>query len=221
MGSAREVNVKMAKLAEQAELYDDMAEYMEKVVALGGELNTQERQIFARSFYHAVGARRKAWQIVSTAESSKEVRSDFDLARAVKECKNKIELDLLSYANRCLPQLLNKCIPNACTVAEKCFYSKLQGDHYRYLADIRTGEDRELSRINAICLYRNCQKMTASELPDITPAMAHLELTYALFMYEILESKRPESTPRTGDVSMLVKKLQDELMSWSTYEEQE
>ena len=39
----RDKNVYFAKLAEQAERYDEMAEYMEKVGGAGDELSVEER----------------------------------------------------------------------------------------------------------------------------------------------------------------------------------
>lgn len=43
----REYLVQKAKLAEQAERYDDMAEAMKKVTELGSELSTEERSLLA------------------------------------------------------------------------------------------------------------------------------------------------------------------------------
>ena len=40
----RDKNVYFAKLAEQAERYDEMAEYMEKVGGAGDELSVEERK---------------------------------------------------------------------------------------------------------------------------------------------------------------------------------
>ena len=57
----------MAKLAEQAERYEEMVEFMEKVVAAAGtgELTVEERNLLSVAYKNVIGARRASWRIVS------------------------------------------------------------------------------------------------------------------------------------------------------------
>ena len=64
----REKNVYFAKLAEQAERYDEMADYMEKVGGAGEELSVEERNILSVAYKNAVGSRRASWRIISSVE---------------------------------------------------------------------------------------------------------------------------------------------------------
>eukprot|EP00972_Heterocapsa_arctica_P026598 3916112-Heterocapsa_arctica.AAC.1 len=64
--SARDKNVYFAKLAEQAERYDEMADHMEAVGKTGGELSVEERNLLSVAYKNAVGSRRAAWRIINS-----------------------------------------------------------------------------------------------------------------------------------------------------------
>ncbi|CAJ0934105.1 unnamed protein product [Ranitomeya imitator] len=64
--------VQKAKLAEQAERYDDMAAAMKAVTEQGGELSNEERNLLSVAYKNVVGARRSSWRVVSSIETKTE-----------------------------------------------------------------------------------------------------------------------------------------------------
>jgi len=68
----REELVQRAKLAEQAERYDDMASSMKKVTELGEELSNEERNLLSVAYKNVVGARRSSWRVISSIEQKTE-----------------------------------------------------------------------------------------------------------------------------------------------------
>eukprot|EP00413_Alexandrium_margalefii_P010107 CAMPEP_0204533820 /NCGR_PEP_ID=MMETSP0661-20131031/12511_1 /ASSEMBLY_ACC=CAM_ASM_000606 /TAXON_ID=109239 /ORGANISM="Alexandrium margalefi, Strain AMGDE01CS-322" /LENGTH=59 /DNA_ID=CAMNT_0051540219 /DNA_START=75 /DNA_END=251 /DNA_ORIENTATION=- len=58
---ARAKEVYFAKLAEQAERYDEMAQHMEDVGKIPDELSVEERNLLSVAYKNAVGSRRAAW----------------------------------------------------------------------------------------------------------------------------------------------------------------
>ena len=60
--------VEMAKLAEQAERYDDMVKFMKELTIAGGKLTDEQRNLLSVAFKNVVGARRSAWRIISSIE---------------------------------------------------------------------------------------------------------------------------------------------------------
>ena len=58
--SSREDYVYMAKLSEQAERYEEMVEFMEKLSAAanGTELTVEERNLLSVAYKNVIGARR-------------------------------------------------------------------------------------------------------------------------------------------------------------------
>ena len=70
MAATREQLVQRAKLAEQAERYDDMAEAMKLVTQAenGAELSSEERNLLSVAYKNIVGARRSSWRVISSIE---------------------------------------------------------------------------------------------------------------------------------------------------------
>ncbi|KAL8140038.1 hypothetical protein V2J09_006059 [Rumex salicifolius] len=176
-------------------MYDDMVKHMENLVAVGGELNQQERNLLARSFHLATAARRKSWRIVSTTERSAEVRSNPALAHSVEEYKKKIESDIHFTCNRFLPLVNSKCITTDSTVGEKVFYHKLKGDLKRYVGDNKKKHLNFLDHYNALRAYVNSQAIATFEFSELDPARVHIELPLALFKYQMITED--------GDMNML------------------
>lgn len=90
----------LAKLAEQAERYEDMVTYMREIVdKKEAPLSNEERNLLSVAYKNVVGSKRSAWRIVSSIESkllssdSGEDNSKMKLELAV-EYKKKIEDEL-------------------------------------------------------------------------------------------------------------------------------
>ena len=63
----------MAKLAEQAERYEEMVEYMKSVAKTAGkarnDLSLEERNLLSVAYKNVVGARRASLRIITSIES--------------------------------------------------------------------------------------------------------------------------------------------------------
>ena len=64
--------VQKAKLAEQAERYDDMAAAMKAVAEQEHELSNEERNLLSVACENVVGARRSSWRVTSSIEQKTE-----------------------------------------------------------------------------------------------------------------------------------------------------
>ena len=60
--------VQKAKLAEQAEWYDDMAARMKSATESGAELAEEERSLLSVACKNVVGAHRSSWRVLSSIE---------------------------------------------------------------------------------------------------------------------------------------------------------
>ncbi len=75
----------MAKLAEQAERYDDMAAAMKAVTEGSSELSNEERNLLSVAYKNVVGARRSSWRVVSSMEVKSEDSAKTAMAKEYKE----------------------------------------------------------------------------------------------------------------------------------------
>ena len=70
--NARTQALALAKLAEQAERYDEMVEYMKKVASAmqkGQDLSLEERNLLSVAYKNVVGARRASLRIIGSIET--------------------------------------------------------------------------------------------------------------------------------------------------------
>merc|ERR1739838_1283740 len=102
-----------AKMGEQAERYDEMADYMEKVGNAGTELSVEERNLLSVAYKNAVGSRRAAWRIITSVESKEKTKGNEDNAKYAKEYCTKVEAELDKICNTILGlldgNLIAKC----------------------------------------------------------------------------------------------------------------
>lgn len=95
--------VQKAKLAEQAERYDDMAAAMKAVTEGGVELSNEERNLLSVAYKNVVGARRSSWRVTSSIEQKTE--SNEKKQQMAREYREKIESELQEICNDVLVTL--------------------------------------------------------------------------------------------------------------------
>ncbi|XP_059309453.1 14-3-3-like protein A [Lycium ferocissimum] len=192
MASPREENVYMAKLAEQAERYEEMVEFMEKVVGAcsttDDELTVEERNLLSVAYKNVIGARRASWRIISSIEQKEESRGNEEHVASIKTYRSQIETELTSICNGILKLLDSKLIGMAGNGDSKVFYLKMKGDYFRYLAEFKTGAERKEAAENTLSAYKAAQDIANGELAPTHPIRLGLALNFSVFYYEILNS---------------------------------
>ena len=134
---SREQYVYMAKLAEQAERYEEMVQFMDKLVlgsTPGAELTIEERNLLSVAYKNVIGALRAAWRIVSSIEQKEESRKNDDHVALIKEYRAKVESELSQVCAGILNLLQSNLVPSASSSESKVFYLKMKGDYHRYPA---------------------------------------------------------------------------------------
>merc|ERR1711912_188076 len=104
------MGVYFAKLAEQAERYDEMASHMKTVSEMGDELSTEERNLLSVAYKNAVGSRRAAWRIITSVEQKEKSKGNDGNAGFAKEYCSKVEGELDKICNAILKLLDDKLI---------------------------------------------------------------------------------------------------------------
>ncbi|MCO5579800.1 hypothetical protein L7F22_033662 [Adiantum nelumboides] len=187
---SREHNVYMAKLAEQAERFDEMVEYMEMVAKNGGgeELTVDERNLLSVAYKNVIGTRRASWRIVATIEQKEEAKGNDEHAACIKEYRSKVEAELSKICESILSLLTKVLIPSANAGESMAFYLKMKGDYYRYLSEFKTGAERKEVAENTLIAYKLAQEIAVADLPPTHPIRLGLALNFSVFYYEILNS---------------------------------
>jgi len=186
--SDREEGVFMAKLAEQAERYEEMVEFMKAVAKLDGGLNVEERNLLSVAYKNVIGARRASWRIISNIEEKERTKNKDELVKMAQEYKKRVENELKDICGDILKLLDDHLIPKATENESKVFYHKMKGDYHRYLAEFTQKEDRKGSANNSLEAYKKANEIAEAHLPATHPIRLGLALNYSVFFYEIMQS---------------------------------
>ena len=187
MSQSREDFVYLAKLAEQAERYEEMVENMKKVASSNETtLSVEERNLLSVAYKNVIGARRASWRIVSSIEQKEESKEkSAHLVELIRNYRAKIEEELTKISEDILGVLDTYLIPSATTGESKVFYYKMKGDYHRYLAEFAIGELRDKATSSSLEAYQTASDIATKELPPTHPIRLGLALNFSVFYYEI------------------------------------
>jgi len=182
----KEELVQRAKLAEQAERYDDMAGSMKAVTETGIELSNEERNLLSVAYKNVVGARRSSWRVISSIEQKTE--GSERKQQMAKEYREKVEKELRDICNDVLALLDKYLIAKASNAESKVFYLKMKGDYYRYLAEVAQGDAKQAVIGDSQKAYQDAFDVSKSKMQPTHPIRLGLALNFSVFYYEILNS---------------------------------
>eukprot|EP00438_Fugacium_kawagutii_P021053 Skav211585 [mRNA] locus=scaffold393:7723:13231:+ [translate_table: standard] len=181
--SVRDQNVFMARLAEQAERYEDMVEFMRRVAIVPQELSLDERNLLSVAYKNSVGARRQAWRAIHTYMQKMASASDPAVAE-IAMYRRRVEDELNEKCNDIIKILDSDLVPKAVSSEAKVFYLKMRGDYYRYLAEFTDGPQRGEYANAAHESYHTANEL-AVPLPPTHPIRLGLALNFSVFYYEV------------------------------------
>jgi len=221
--------VMMAKLAEQAERYEDMVTYMKQLTSLGEKLTDEQRNLLSVAFKNVVGVRRSAWRIISNFEAKDKEST------AIEAYRIEIENELQEKCNSVLSLIEEHLLQQLSEEdnESKVFYLKMKGDYYRYLVEVTTGEKRSELAENSKDAY-TAASQEAKELANTHPIKLGLALNFSVFHYEIMQDgKKAESIAKQAfdeaikeldslkedsykDSTLIMQLLRDNLTLWTS-----
>ncbi|XP_015263466.1 PREDICTED: 14-3-3 protein gamma [Gekko japonicus] len=183
----REQLLQKARLAEQADRYDDMVATMKNVTELNEPLSNEERNLLSVAYKNVVGARRSSWRVISSIEQKTSADGNEKKIEMVRAYREKIEKELEAVCQDVLSLLDNYLIKN-CSETQyesKVFYLKMKGDYYRYLAEVATGEKRATVVESSEKAYSEAHEISKEHMQPTHPIRLGLALNYSVFYYEI------------------------------------
>ncbi|KAJ2512737.1 14-3-3-like protein GF14 mu [Coemansia sp. RSA 1939] len=187
-GLDRDTLVYMAKLAEQAERYDEMVKYMKAVAKLGADLSVEERNLLSVAYKNVIGSRRASWRIVSSIENKESARGNAAQVERINDYRGVIESELNDVCKDILSVLRDDLLKSSEEPESRIFYFKMEGDYYRYLAEFLQTSDRENASKSAEEAYNEATKIATEKLPSTHPIRLGLALNFSVFYYEIANS---------------------------------
>jgi 14-3-3 protein epsilon len=185
--SSREDNVYSAKLAEQAERYEEMVELMRDVAKANVDLSVEERNLLSVAYKNVVGSRRAAWRIVVSIHQREEQKKS-EKAHLSEKYRVQIEGELKKICLDIIELLEEHLLPSAASSESKVFFLKMKGDYFRYLAEFSSGDERKDVSEKSLEAYKSASKIAEADLAPTHPIRLGLALNFSVFYYEILNS---------------------------------
>ncbi|KAF5398973.1 Tyrosine 3-monooxygenase/tryptophan 5-monooxygenase activation protein theta polypeptide [Paragonimus heterotremus] len=186
MGSRDELLFR-AKLAEQTERYDEMVNYVEKIVKLGVELTPQERNLFSLAHKNFIGPRRTALRVINAAieKGENEGSQYLEYDRIFQK---QIESEMRQLSHSLIGLIETNLVKPDTTAESKAFYLKLRADYFRYLAEFEDGNDKNDAAEYSLAAYKEAYDLACSALQPTHPIRLGIALNFAVFYYEIIHS---------------------------------
>ncbi|XP_033830687.1 14-3-3 protein beta/alpha-like [Periophthalmus magnuspinnatus] len=228
--------VSRARLAEQAERFDDMAKTMKAVTQQAKEsLTVEERNLLSVAYKNVVGARRSAWRVVSSQEKKCSQNNDTKNAELAKAYREEIEKELNDICTEVVNLLEKYLIPQSTKDEGKVFYLKMKGDYFRYRAEVACGEEKQKVINDSKEAYNEALEISQS-MSTTHPIRLGLALNFSVFYYEIANDQKmacelakkafdlaindldTTSEESYKDSTLIMQLLRDNLTLWTTGE---
>ena len=123
----------LARVAEQAERFEDMVDYLSKVLdKKGQDLSSDERNLLSVAFKNLISSKRAACRTIAAIEQNPKYAKFGD---ALATYKGTIEKAYIEDCHKIIKMIDDKVLAKTCEGEAKVFFVKMVGDYYRYAAE--------------------------------------------------------------------------------------
>lgn len=136
-----EEHIFLARVAEQAERFEDMVDQLKEVLsAKGADVSSDERNLLSVAFKNLISSKRAACRTIAAIEQNPKYQKFSD---ALANYKASIETKLQEDCQRIVDMINAEVLKKACEGEPKAFFVKMVGDYYRYIAENAKGDNLE------------------------------------------------------------------------------
>ena len=196
----------MARVAEQAERFDDMVGFLKQVVGSKSEdFTTEERNLLSVGFKNQIGSKRTAIRTISAIEQNPKYQKFND---GLTKYKKQIEQELYNQCIEIVNVVKDSCMAKATTDETKAFFYKMIGDYYRYVAECASGDQLDTVKNGALENYQLASK-TSESLNACNPIRLGLALNFSVFHYEVMNNHKQACELGEQALSDALEKIDD------------
>lgn len=180
-----EEQIFLARVAEQAERFEDMVRFLSVVLdSKGPDVSSDERNLLSVAFKNLISSKRAACRTITAIEQNpKYAKFGDELAAYKRDIENKLNQDCQSIIDMINQKVLSK----ASSGEPKAFFIKMVGDYYRYISENAKGAQLEQVKQNALKAYNEANQIT---LPPCNPIKLGLALNFSVFHYEVMKNHK-------------------------------
>ncbi|CDW77668.1 14-3-3 protein [Stylonychia lemnae] len=201
-----EEKIFMARVAEQAERFDDMVEFLKPILReKGGDFSVEERNLLSVGFKNLIGGKRTAIRTISAIEQNPKYQK---FGAALGEYKKKIEGELQQDCQNIINMIKNDAMKTQQEAEGRAFFLKMVGDYFRYMAESATGDKLAQARDGALQHYKEAEA-AGRELQACNPIKLGLALNFSVFYYEVMQDNKQACTLAETALQEAMNKIDD------------
>ncbi len=177
----------MARVAEQAERFDDMVDFLKPILKnKGGDFSVEERNLLSVGFKNLIGGKRTAIRTITAIEQNAKYQK---YGSALQHYKKKIEGELQKDCQNIINMIKNDAMKALADPEGKAFFLKMVGDYYRYMAESAQADLLTQAREGALEHYKQADA-AGKDLPACNPIKLGLALNFSVFYYEVMQDNK-------------------------------
>lgn len=182
-----EEKIFMARVAEQAERFDDMVDFLKPILKdKGGDFSVEERNLLSVGFKNLIGGKRTAIRTIAAIEQNPKYSK---FGAALGAYKKKIEEELQKDCQNIINMIKNDAMKSLSDAEGKAFFLKMVGDYFRYMAESASGDVLAKARDGALQNYREAEG-AGKDLQPCNPIKLGLALNFSVFHYEVMQDSK-------------------------------
>ncbi|OQR68983.1 14-3-3 protein gamma-like [Tropilaelaps mercedesae] len=177
----------VAKLAEVAERYDDVASIMKNLwtrFKAERSFDAEERDQFIIGFKNAVTTRRTAWKNLNALMESGQW-SAVEHQTILRAYMQVIENEIVVLCNDVL-RIVDDLLGVADDVISRSIFLKTKADYFRYLAEVKADPERTLCVGVSHDAYKEAYDIARTHMAPTDPVALGIFLNYSMFCHEFL-----------------------------------
>ncbi|OHT16045.1 14-3-3 protein [Tritrichomonas foetus] len=190
MSTERDLKFFMARVADQAERYQDVIAHLDVIINSDPKLSADERNLLSVAYKALTGSSRSALRTVNAFLEDESIKAIPERVSKLTDLKNRLVKELDDHCNELIQLTDSKLLPAADDAATKVFYEKLKADYYRYSVEFKPESDRKDGSDKAKASYEAAMNIATAELTKANPSYLGLALNYSVFLYEIIGQKQ-------------------------------
>jgi 14-3-3 protein epsilon len=176
----REVNVFMAKVAQECQKNEECIVFMREVIKQGRSLSYNERNLLSSAYKGLVGPLRDSIHILL------EENHEHDVASAIIEVSEHLTAKCEEVIN-----LIRSVLLPAVTEPEvRIFYIKMIADYMRYKWEGTPDASRSAVAQQCRASYQEAVNLADLSLPTYHPLRLGLSLNFSVFIFEVLKQTK-------------------------------
>lgn len=182
-----EEKIFMARVAEQAERFDDMVDFLRPILReKSGDFSVEERNLLSVGFKNLIGGKRTAIRTIAAIEQNPKYSK---FGGALSDYKKKIEGELQKDCQNIIDMIKNDAMKSQVEAESKSFFLKMVGDYYRYMAESAAGDVLAKARDGALEHYKLAE-IASQPLQACNPIKLGLALNFSVFHYEVMQDNK-------------------------------